>query len=84
MIDAEDAMPVLLIIGLFILLAVVGQGDYEQEKIEAAHYCEMRAIWEKDSAAGVPEAMRKGWPDYRGEYESVCMDNQRRIEEVAL
>lgn len=78
MIDAEDAMPVLLIIWLFILiiwlfisLAAVGQGDYEQEKIEAAHYCEMRALWEKDSAAGdgdAGESDMQAWTQHAQRY----------------
>ena len=76
--------PTAILISAFLLCTLAGLltgcDDFEMHQQQVATYCDMVARWKSDEAIGVPAEQRDGWPDYRNEYESVCLDSQRRIE----
>lgn len=49
---------------------MVGSADLEAEDMDAARYCEMVHINKADH--------RKGWPDYEGTYDELCLNGQLR------
>ena len=48
----------------FILFALVGTMDAEDEKAQLEHYCEMVKLHKQDKSLG--------WPDYDGIYNTAC------------
>jgi hypothetical protein len=66
------------------LLGIVGSMDYDDHLKAEAHYCAMVGQWKSDEALYVPPAQRRGWPDYRNEYEQVCMSNAERIDAYTM
>lgn len=48
-----------------IVLGILISDDFEYEKMEHDHYCEMIMLWNEFSH--LSEEERPGWPPYRGE-----------------
>lgn len=57
MIKPEHTVTILVILVVIAIMAVVGNGDYEEAKREEAFYCRMVATGQ--------------WPDYKGVY-ALC------------
>lgn len=66
------------------LLGIVGSMDYDDHVKAEAHYCAMVGMWKSDEALYVPPPQRRGWPDYRNEYEQVCMSAAERIDAYTM
>lgn len=61
---------VLLTCLLLAALGTAGNADIEEARHAQAEYCEMVQLWQADSARGVPEHKRAGWPPFKGK--GVC------------
>lgn len=57
---------------LFCLIFLLAGADIDgltadaMQKIDYEQYCTMLNIWEDDKNKGIPEAIRSGWPPFRG------------------
>jgi len=60
-----SAIPLLIAFVFIVLMAVVGQGDYEEAKAQEKRYCQM-------VAAGY-------WPDYLATYSTQCLKASGRV-----
>lgn len=63
---------------------LTGCDDFEIHQQQAEQYCNMVGMWKSDEALFIPPAQRRGWPDYRNEYEQVCMSNAERIDAYTM
>lgn len=63
----ETRLAFLALMGLFLLMGIAGQMDYEDAVEQENYYCEMVKIWEDDAARGVRAEDRAGWPPFKGE-----------------
>lgn len=46
---------------------LAGRWDYEMQKLQQQEYCMMTKVWLEESAAGISESERRGWPTYRND-----------------
>jgi len=67
--DAWAVIIVSVILFLF-MLGIVGQADYEEALMQQDIYCEFVELWEQTNG-------RDGHPDFRGIYETACVNEQR-------
>lgn len=67
--ETKDTM-VLATVLLFILCVAWFAGISEQTVAESsdAMYCEMVTLYKQDSARGIKEDDKRGWPDFKGEW----------------
>lgn len=49
------------------VFGLVGRADHDDAVAAHETYCEMVDRWNEESARGVPELDRTGWPPYNGE-----------------
>lgn len=63
-----------LITGGLIALASLSQQAADAHKLSAAdkEYCEMTALWQRDTRAGFAESERAGWPDFGKKAATLC------------
>ena len=54
---------------VIVILGLVGRADYDDAVVTRKTYCEMVNRWDEESARGIPEIDRAGWPAYNGECE---------------
>lgn len=69
---STDAWAVIIVsVILFItVMGAVGRGDYEEELAQQDIYCEFVELWGQTNG-------RDGHPDFRGIYETACVNEQR-------
>lgn len=51
-------------VGAFLTLGILQSLDCKDIEAQIREHCELVAMWEADAAKGVPEAHRKGRPNY--------------------
>ena len=67
--------PAAILACAFLLLTAFGllAGMDQQHELSAdSDYCQMVSLWKQDEAAGVKEVNRRGWPDFRKNYDITC------------
>ena len=72
---ASQAMAIVAGIGLLAVMSVIGEQDYQVAVQQQHRYCTMVSQWRVDEMRGIPEIDRRGWADYRGEYDSMCLSD---------
>ena len=60
----------ILIVLAFVAFGIAGQGDYEDALAQQDIYCEFVELWGQTNG-------RDGHPDFRGIYETACVNEQR-------
>lgn len=55
-----------MIAGMLLALALVGNMDAQDAERSQSTYCEMVALWGSDAAQDVAPEQRRGWPPYDG------------------
>jgi hypothetical protein len=63
---------------------LAGCDDFEIHQQQAEHYCAMVGMWKSDESLYLPPDQRRGWPDYRNEYEQVCMSSAERLDAYTM
>ena len=60
----------ILIVLAFLAFGIAGQGDYEDALAQQDIYCEFVELWGQTNGTD-------GHPDFRGIYETACVNEQR-------
>lgn len=72
--SARSSIAFALVTGGLIALASLSQQANDAHKLSAAdkEYCEMTALWQRDTRAGFAESERAGWPDFHDKAATLC------------
>lgn len=70
----EMILLVFTVMGMTGMLMWVHQQDYRDELIEFNYYCSMVSYWKETEH--LPFEQRGGWPDYKGVYETRCVNGE--------
>ena len=70
----RSATTLAAVVGSLITLASLTQQIDGPRQLSAseAEYCEMHALWKKDTRRGFAPDERSGWPDFNGNAASLC------------
>lgn len=71
----RDYSPFLILatmFSFFVLMGLVGEQDQKDQIAAQSDYCQMVTEWKQDESAGIKPVNRRGWPDFRNNYEITC------------